>query len=297
MHGSVTHVKRDGGRTIAGRGQRARPALASRAAGACHCLSENRRIAGKNRWHEVCFIQPMKMNADQRRLLGAIAATALMLCRPGHAGDAAASLEAIRQAAEQAVLSHSAPAGARLSANAATLDPRLQLAPCASALRGALAGDGELHDTVTVAVRCEQPVRWTVYVRVSVNTELPVLTARHLLPRGSALSAADFEFRPRLVNGLGSRYPTGPEALAGARLRLPLNAGDVLSNDMLEQLPLIRRGQQVTLMARSGTVEIRVNATALADGRAEQRIQVQNQNSRQIVEAVVRRSDLVEVPL
>jgi flagella basal body P-ring formation protein FlgA len=66
---------------------------------------------------------------------------------------------------------------------------------------------------------------------------------------------------------------------------------------MLEQLPLVRRGQQVTLLARSGTVEIRVNATALADGHAEQHIQVQNQNSRQIVEAVVRGNDLVEVPL
>jgi len=134
-------------------------------------------------------------------------------------------------------------------------------------------------------------------VRVAVTNELPVLTARRLLPRGSALSATDFELRARPVNGLGDRYPGNLQALAGARLRLPLNAGEVLSNEMLEQLPLIRRGQQVTLMARSGAVEIRVNATALADGHAEQRIQVQNQNSRQIVEAVVRDSNLVEVPL
>jgi flagellar basal body P-ring formation protein FlgA len=239
----------------------------------------------------------MKTTADQRMLLGAIAATGLMFCRPTHASVDAASLESIRQTAVQAVTAHAAPPGGRLQANAAPLDPRLQLAPCASALHGALAGDGELHDMVTVAVRCEAPVRWTVYVRVAVTNEMPVLTARRLLTRGATLSAEDFELRSRVVNGLGSRYPTSLQALAGARLRLPLNAGEVLSNDMLEQLPLVRRGQQVTLLARSAALEIRVNAIALADGHAEQHIQVQNQNSRQIVEAVVRSSDLVEVPL
>jgi flagella basal body P-ring formation protein FlgA len=184
-----------------------RSVIAVLTASVCHALSENRRLAAESGWHGTCFIFAMKMNADQRLLLGAIVATALMLCRPALAIVDATSLESIRHAAELVITSHAAPPGTQLHANAATLDPRLQLAPCAALPRGVLGGDGQLHDTVTVAVRCEAPVRWTVYVRVAVTAELPVLTARRLLPRGVALGADDFELRPRVVNGLGDRYP------------------------------------------------------------------------------------------
>jgi flagella basal body P-ring formation protein FlgA len=136
-----------------------------------------------------------------------------------------------------------------------------------------------------------------VFVRVAVRTEVPALTALRLLPRGAALVAADFEQRPRVVNGLGEHYALDLAALIGARLRRPLNAGEALDSDNLDRPPLIRRGQQVTLIARNPALEIRVAAVAMSDGQAEQRISVQNLNTRQIVEAVVRSGDLVEVPL
>jgi flagella basal body P-ring formation protein FlgA len=240
----------------------------------------------------------MKLNPGESLWLASVAAAGMILSFSARAPAATATdREAIRRTAEQTVLSQPVPAGSRVTANVTPLDPRLQLAPCAAPLRGQLAGDGEMHDTVSVAVRCEQPVRWTVYVRVAVSAERPVLTARRLVPRGTTLTAADFELRPRMINGLGTRFPGSFQAIAGARLRLPINAGEVLNNDMLEQLPLIKRGQQVTLLARSAAMEIRVAAVAMTDGHAEERIHVQNQSSRQIVEAVVRSSELVEVPL
>ena len=240
----------------------------------------------------------MKQAPHESLWLSAVALAGMALCMHGRARATETSeLDGIRRVAERTVLSQAASGAGRLSASAAALDPRLQLAACAVPLRGQLAGDGQLREAVSVAVRCEQPVRWTVYVRVAVRAEVPVLVARHLVPQGATLAAADLEQRTQQVEGTGSRYPASLQAIGGVRLRRPLAAGELVSSDMLEQLPLIRRGQQVTLLARSPGLDIRVAAQALADGRADERIRVQNLNSRQIVEGVVRGADLVEVPL
>ena len=51
------------------------------------------------------------------------------------------------------------------------------------------------------------------------------------------------------------------------------------------------------LVARGPAVEIRVAAIALADGRPEERVRVQNAASQRVIEGVVRGPGLVEVPL
>lgn len=224
-----------------------------------------------------------------------------LLTMTGHAATEPAaditSAESIRVAAVKAVTVLAHASGAKVLANAAALDPRLRLHRCDTAPQGFVTGSGQLQENTTIGVRCDGPVRWTVYVRVAVSSEQSVLAARHLLPRGSELSGDDFEVVTRTVPGAGDHYINGKDAVAGLRLRLPLAAGALLSTDFVEQAPLVHRGQQVTLLARTDAMEIRVAAVALSDGRPQQRISVQNQSTHQVVEAVVRSASLVEVTL
>ena len=71
----------------------------------------------------------------------------------------------------------------------------------------------------------------------------------------------------------------------------------MLALDALVVAPVIHRGDQVMLVARGPAVEIRVAAIALADGRPEERVRVQNAASQRVIEGVVRGPGLVEVPL
>jgi flagella basal body P-ring formation protein FlgA len=216
------------------------------------------------------------------------------------AADSAAAItdpEEIRATAVKTVADRAQAGGIRVTATAAPLDARLRLHGCESPLQGFIAGDGQLQSSTTVGVRCESPVRWTLYVRVAISGDQPVLVARHLLPRGSELSADDFELVTRHVDGPGDRFVSSLTAVAGLRLRLPLASGAMLGVDAVEQAPIIHRGQQVTLLARTANMEIRVAAIALSDGRAQQRINVQNQSTHQTIEAVVRSATLVEVGL
>jgi len=203
----------------------------------------------------------------------------------------------IRDAAERAVRDTAAMATTELSAVAEPTDPRLRLARCSAAPHARIVGDGQLREHTTVAVRCEAGAAWLVYVSVAVSTDMPVLVARRALPRDAVPTPADFMAVVRRVPGTSALFVTDPAQLAGKRLLRPLGVGEALSADALLTAPVVRRGQQLMLLAHAGGMDVRVTVVALMDGRAEERIRVQNPASLRVVEATVRSPELVEIAL
>jgi flagella basal body P-ring formation protein FlgA len=213
--------------------------------------------------------------------------------------DAAAMADAtaISNAAENAVRASAGPSASQLLLQPAPLDPRLRVAGCDRPLTAFLTDTNALHYQTTVGVRCEGSVRWTIYTTIRVETQAVVLVARRALQRDDELSAADFRLETRRVPGLLSAYVVDSTALKGQRLRRPLSADDPLSFDALVPANLIHRGQTVVLIAHAGGIEVRMNGVALADGRASERIRVQNTSSQRVVEGIVRSDSEVEAPL
>jgi flagella basal body P-ring formation protein FlgA len=228
-------------------------------------------------------------------------AVAMLLLRPVHAAEPAyTDAAAIRSAAEQAVRAAAGTpgvAGNVLNISVDTVDPRLRLAHCATGLHAFVAGDGQLRDRTTIAVRCESDQRWSVYLGAALSSEMPVLVARHAMAAGSQPVAADFSVVTRRLPGLSSHYLSDPAQLAGQRLRRPVAMDEALNADAVAVAPVVRRGQEITLLAHGGSMDVRVTVIALSDGRPDERIRVQNPGSQRIVEATVRSSQLVEVSL
>jgi flagella basal body P-ring formation protein FlgA len=126
---------------------------------------------------------------------------------------------------------------------------------------------------------------------------MPVLVAQRALASGSLPDAAAFNVMTRRLPGLSNHYISDPAQLAGQRLRRPVAQGEALNADALLTAPIVKRGQQLTLLAHTAGMEVRVTVVALADGKPDERIRVQNPASQRIVEATVRSSQLVEVSL
>jgi flagella basal body P-ring formation protein FlgA len=246
------------------------------------------------------FSEAIKMNQRALHRFGATA-VAMLLLRPVHAAEPVLTEPAtIRAVAEQAVREAAGTAGVAgtvLKIDVDTIDPRLRLAHCGTALRAFVAGDGQLRDRTTVGVRCETDNRWSIYLGVALSSEMPVLVARHAMAAGSQPAAADFSVVTRRLPGLSSHYLSDPAQLAGQRLRRPVAMDEALNADAVATAPVVRRGQEITLLAHAAGMDVRVTVIALADGRPEERIRVQNPGSQRIVEATVRSSQLVEVSL
>jgi flagella basal body P-ring formation protein FlgA len=210
----------------------------------------------------------------------------------------AATDPALISAAAEAAVRAQAGAGAELlSLEVAPLDPRVHLATCSVPLEGFVTDGSALQYQTTVGVRCAGAIRWTIYRVVKVESQAAVLVARRSLPRDAQLTAADFQLETRRVPGIIGAYLTDPATLAGEQLRRPVAAGEALTLEALAPANLIHRGQEVVLLARAGGLEVRVAGVALADGRALDRIRVQNLSSQRIVEGIVRSNSEVEILL
>lgn len=231
---------------------------------------------------------------DIKHLLLSILALAAAM--PSHA-QSIQRLDAIQGAAESFVTSQLPPTRGKYYVSAGRLDARLRLANCGEALEVFVANNGTVQTRTTVGVRCNATGGWTVYVPVSVETEAPVLILRRALARRARIEAVDVELQTRRLPGIASNFVNDLNSLQGRRLRRALPAGSPVTTDVLDRAVLVQRGQNVTLIAATGGIEIRAQGKALADGSAHDRIRVQNVNSLKIVEGVVENGGMVRVDL
>jgi flagella basal body P-ring formation protein FlgA len=186
--------------------------------------------------------------------------------------------------------------GAIPRVTAGALDSRLRLQRCSGGLQGIMPASPQVSSRMTVGLRCASPA-WTVYVPMTVETELKVLVMRQAAARSSSPVADDVELQLRRVPGIATGYLTHPDQLAGRHLKVAVSPGTALSTDLLAADILIKRGQRVTLIAAVGGIEVRAQGEAVANATAEGRVRVLNLSSRKIVEGQAESADRVRVSL
>jgi len=177
------------------------------------------------------------------------------------------------------------------------LDSRLRLAQCSSPLAAQLPVGTNLGARATIAISCSGPVHWSIYVPVVVESRVAVLVLRHPVTREQRLTADDVTLDNRRTAGVATGYLGSVGELAGRTVRRPLSIGTVLTIDMFDADLVVRRGQEVTLVAGAGGIEIRASGRAMSDAATGARIQVQNLSSMTVVEGVVESADVVRVAL
>jgi flagellar basal body P-ring formation protein FlgA len=205
------------------------------------------------------------------------------------------SIDDVQTAAEEFVRSRLPASPAKQYVTAAKLDPRLRVDSCDQPLQTFEQSATALGERVTVGVRCAAANTWTLYVPVAVEVEIPVLVLRRALARRARVAIIDVEPQTRRVPGNAASFLLDAASLQGHRLKRSLPAGTALTVDMLVPDVVVRRGQQVTLIAASGPVEIRAQGHALTEGGVADRVRVQNTSSLKVVEGVVESDSVVRV--
>lgn len=187
--------------------------------------------------------------------------------------------------------------GAGTQVQATALDERLRLPACKSAPSAFMPSGNNARGAMTVGVRCEAPVAWTLYVPIRVSQSMQVLVLTRSLNRGELITAEMLSFQSRDTATLPYGYLTSLPDAVGKTLKRPLVAGSVLSPDAMEMQRIIKRGQLVTVFSRVGGLEVRAQATALSDAGQGERIRAENKSSKRVVEGVVRSADTIEVAM
>ncbi|HKY93575.1 MAG TPA: flagellar basal body P-ring formation chaperone FlgA [Nevskiaceae bacterium] len=179
--------------------------------------------------------------------------------------------------------------------DAAQLDPRLRLTPCAE---GTLIGavGSRTASGMNVEVSCAS-AGWKVNVPVAVKVQVPVLVTRRPMTRGELIQPSDVEVQLRDRATLAAAGPTSIEALSGKMLSRSLIAGSVITSNALAAARRVHRGQSVMLVSDAGGFQVRAEGRALGDGAEGELLRVENTSSRRIVQGQVRADGTVEIPL
>jgi len=215
---------------------------------------------------------------------------------------------ALAAVAEAAVLANGVPAGAGVDPAWAQADIVLtcsdpgpvtvadgELELAASRLIGSPPGPV----VVSVDVLVNGALSRTVMLRCDTAVALDVLVTTAMVQRHEALGAGNVAVERREFTILPRQLLT-PEALfgdgaAGLRATRSLPAGTVLTQAMVETMPVVLKGAPVQIVAEGANFFIAAPGVALEDGRPGDIIQVRNETSGQIIRARVAAADRVEV--
>lgn len=177
------------------------------------------------------------------------------------------------------------------------LDPRMRMPMCDKELTASLESPAKPLGRVTVKVRCEGTSPWTVFVPAQVRLFRDVVTTSRPLRRAGIVEPGDVILRERDISAINQGYLTSVEQAIGQRLTRPMVTDQVITLVHLEQAEVIRKGDQVVITARSGTLSVRMPGEALSNGGMSEQIRVKNLNSQRVIKAQVIAPGQVEVSM
>lgn len=174
----------------------------------------------------------------------------------------------------------------RIEIEVQPIDSRLRLSECFTPLdmnSGAFQGFGRLN----VRVSCRDPRPWVLYVPVNVAIYRDAVVAAAPIARGQVIGPHDLSTAAVNVLDTGGHHLEDPESAFGMQARRDIRPGKLVTRNLLQAPMIVRRGDEVRVLARLGDVAVRVTGTALGDGRLGQQIRVRNGQSERIIRAVV----------
>lgn len=214
-----------------------------------------------------------------------------------YAAETAQSHESILATAKDFLEAQLADTDARSEIRLGTLDARLRLAACDGPLEGFLPPGARLRGNTSVGVACAGSNPWKLYVQAHVAVYKTVAVAATYLPAGTALGTHNIRFEERDVTSAGYGYVSGLEQVNGKVVKQPVQEGRTIPPQALAKAKLIRRGESVVILSRSGHFEVRMSGSAMMDGAAGDRIKVRNEKSKRIIEGKVEAPGLVTVSM
>jgi flagella basal body P-ring formation protein FlgA len=206
-------------------------------------------------------------------------------------------LPGIEQAAYEHALNDAQASYSQPQVVVEPLDKRLRLKQCERPLQTFSNSSANSVGNRTIGVKCQHPSEWTVYVPVRVKVMKQVVVAARPLAANRNLTRQDVRLQAMDIADLRQGYISSPQQVVGQQLKYPLAVGRVVPSRSLKLEKIVRRGEQIVLVAAAGAMEVRMNGTALDDASIGDKVKVKNSSSERVVEGIVQAPGIVKVTM
>ncbi len=211
--------------------------------------------------------------------------SSLLLSSVSAQADNIQDLNSLKIAAENYALSNISLDGKkRTEITSADLDPRLRLTACDGPLVAFTPPGSRLQGNSTVGVRCDSPQPWSIYIpiKIAIFQQAMVVTSR--MARGQLIDENDIAIREVDISRVKGRAFVTKDELIGNKLKTSLQSNQVIDSSFI---CLICKGDAVVITANSSAISVSMAGKALNDGNKGDKIRVQNNASRRIIDAII----------
>jgi len=221
----------------------------------------------------------------------------LFICNPAYSIEQAGNLRDQLKSFLDDESGALAEKGYRSEYKVGNIDPRLNLKPCTSDIDFAFNRQPISQNNVTVLASCEDVQPWKLYISVTFNIFGPVIIASETIHRGQIISPLQLEARDEVVNKHNHASFSDKAHIEGMIAKRSIRSGAIIQANQLKPPKLVKRGDNVVIVASNNAISVRMNGTALMDGSLGQQISVRNNQSERVVRARVNKTGLVTITL
>lgn len=116
----------------------------------------------------------------------------------------------------------------------------------------------------------------TVQVPFKIFTKRELFVLKQAAQKGDAISARDIHVRVTYMNGKGTGYPQSAEDIIGKVFKRDVPANTLITDQLLEDRVVMKRGEVVTIIAESDRLVVRAKGKTVDKGRIGETIRVKN---------------------
>ena len=204
-------------------------------------------------------------------------------------GNASQQFEqAVEQYLKQQLKQEGATQGWKGARVTHTLTPATSdaIAPC-SHLPHVTSNSNSLMTRQQLTLHCTDTPAWKVVVNVDATVFVPAVFAQTVIERGDTITAAQLKVAELDVRKAQRGFVNDIAAVVGQAAKRRLRADQLITPSLLAKPLLVRRGQQVKMIANQDGISATTMGEALEPGEQGAVIRVKNLRSEKIVEAQV----------
>ena len=177
------------------------------------------------------------------------------------------------------------------------IDSRLALAACNEPLEQSFTSDPLETTRPSILVSCAGERPWRMYVTASIEIFGPALVATRALARGERLSESLVTTQSVQLNASRKGVLKNAQRVSGMMMRRPVQAGTMITPDLLEAPNAVERGDHVIIVAKSKTFSISSRGVAQSSAGIGEQVTVKNLSSARNIKGTVIANGRVEIPM
>ncbi|OGC22101.1 flagella basal body P-ring formation protein FlgA [candidate division WOR-1 bacterium RIFOXYB2_FULL_42_35] len=136
-----------------------------------------------------------------------------------------------------------------------------------------------------------------IFIRARVGVFNNLVVAKNTVKRGESLSSENLAVEERDIATLPQQYYSNINDLKNKEAKITIPSNSTVFDWMVKNVPLVRRGENVTIRVTAPNLLVKSSGVFLEDGYLNEKVRVRKNGSKDILEGILKSTGEVEVRL